>query len=371
MINKLLIGLAVLALVIGVAVFRSETVPKHSEVVKIGALMPLTGQISVLGERMRNGMELARRDLIADGVADDVRVVYEDACDTTSSLNAARKLVDVDKVSVIGSSFCLFGEDAIVPYTESKKVILFNTAANPESVLNKKYVFSTNFAIRDDAHNLADYAQNKLHAKTAAIVHLQSSFGESYRANFTQKFEELDGHVLIAEAKLPDATDFRTELMKIKALNPDVLVIVHFGSSLGNALKQARQLGITAPIMGDYESEDPTVLTFAGSAAEGLIISSSQPKDQSVAVQSFEERYKAAYGELPDVLAANAYDALQLQVRSYVACEGKTDCVAIRLSKTKDYEGVSGVITINPADHSTIKSTVFKIVKNGKFEILE
>ena len=153
-------------------------------------------------------------------------------------------------------------------------------------------------------------------------------------------------------------------------LDPDVLLIIHFGSSLGNAIKQARELGITATMMGDYESEDPTVLEFAGDAAEGFIISSSQPKERSAAVVSFEKRYQEHYGEFPDVLAANGYDALQLQVRSYVACAGDTDCMAEKLATTKDYSGVSGVITINPSDHSTKKSTVFKVVKDGKFQLL-
>ena len=197
--------------------------------------------------------------------------------------------------------------------------------------------------------------------------YVDTSFGQSYKDNFTKYFEGAGGKVVLAEKKLPDATDFRAEMTKIKALNPDVLVIIHFGSSLGNALKQAGELGVRAQVIGDYESEDPTVIKFAGKAAEGMIISSSTPQPKTTAVTAFESAYQAKYGELPDVLAANAYDAGVLIAVSYAKCKGDSVCIAKDLEKVKGYDGVSGMITIDPADHSTKKTTVFKVVKNGQF----
>ncbi len=341
--------------------------PKQSgDSVTIGALVPLTGQLTVLGENMRNGMEIAKQDLVSEGVVTKLNIIYEDACDDKSSLVAAKKLIEVDKVKVIGSSFCLLGIDAISPMTESNKVILFNTAANPESSFNKKYLFSTNIAIRNDSEKMAKYAFQVLGAKTVAMIQLETSFGKSYLVNFTKSFEALGGKVLSSSAWPYVVSDFKPELTKIKAENPDLLLIIHFGNSLGNAIKQARDLGIKSTIMGDYESEDTTVVRLAREATEGIIISSSEPEVKTKNVSDFEKKYLAQFGELPDVLASNAYDAIKLQVTTFVACNGDTDCMARELEKIKDYDGVSGNITITK-DHSVEKSTIFKVVKDGKF----
>lgn len=370
--NKVWVAIIIVIIIGLVAIFLSKkNVQKSDEALTIGALAPLTGQIAVLGERMRNGMELAKEDLIKEGVVSGLNIIYEDACDGKTTTNAVQKLINADHVKIIGSGFCLFGLDTVVPTIEENKVILFNTAANPESVLNKKYVFSTNINIRDDASRMADYAANQLRAKTVAMIYLDTSFGHSYQTNFSDSFEKLGGRVAVGEAVTPDTVDFRAQVTKIKAAKVDAVIIIHFGISLGNSIKQLREQGVMVPIMGDYESEDPTVIEYAGKAAEGMIISSSQQEVETALVKSFQERYKAKYGEAADVLATNAYDSLQLQIRSYVACDGDTDCMSKKLAVTKNYDGVSGRITINPKDHSVTKPTIYKVVKNGQFVTLQ
>ncbi len=360
------IGLVVIA---GLLIAQNSTpsVESYNGSVTFGALVPLTGQVSVLGERMRNGMELAKEDVIKSGIIKDFKMEYQDALDGKSSTNAVQKLVNNNKVKVISSAFFIPGIEAVSPITEANKVIFFNTAANPESLLGKQYLFSTNVTIREDAYRMAEYAYNAQGLKTASVIHLQTAFGESYKQNFTKRFEELGGKVYSTHAKAPDANDYRTEVARVKAENPDLLLVIHFGSSLGNAVKQAREVGVQSIIMGDYESEDPTVLGVAGSAAEGMIISSSQPEVLSEDVITFQERYKARFGEMPDVLATNAYDAVMIQARAYVDCSGDTDCMAKEIQNLKGYEGVSGKITVNPKDNSVIKPTIFKVVKDGKF----
>lgn len=364
--KRIIIAVLVIVALIFIGTRNNEVKPIEGKVV-FGALTPLTGQVSVLGERMRNGMELAREDVMKSGIIKDFHIEYQDALDGKSSTNAVQKLIYNTKVKVISSAFFIPGIEAVAPITEKEKVIFFNTAANPETLLNKEYLFSTNVAISEDAYRMAEYAYNTANLKTAAIIHLQTSFGESYRMNFIKRFEELGGKVTSAHAKAPDANDYRTEVARIKAENPDLLLVIHFGSSLGNAVKQAREVGVRSVIMGDYESEDPTVLGVAGAAAEGMIISSSQPQNPSNDVVDFQNRYKARFGEMPDVLATNAYDAVMIQAKAYATCAGDTECMAREIKDTKNYAGVSGNITVDPKDNSVTKPTIFKVVKDGQF----
>lgn len=374
MTNKTLLAVGVVALIgltiVGFTQTGGSVLGSSTSDITFGALAPLTGPAAVLGENMRNGMELAREDAITKHSLNSFAIKYEDACDGTSTTDAVTKLVNIDQVRVIASSFCIVGLDAVMPITEENKVIVFNTAANPEPMLGKQYVFSTNFTIRNDAARLAEYARGQ-GAERAGIIHFATSFGESYRDNFTDTFVKSGGVVTVSEGAGISQTDFRTSLTKIKATNPDVLVLVHFGASLGSAIKQARELGIAAPIIGDYESEDPTVLEYAGIAAEGFVISSSQPDAETNAVSDFARRYEERYGKAPDVLATNAYDSVMLQADAYISCAGDTDCMKAELEKVANYDGVSGRVTINPEDHSVEKPNVFKVVRNGKFEMVK
>lgn len=338
--------------------------------VTIGALVPITGHLSSIGQQMRNGMEMAKEDLIAAGTVKSLHIIYEDACSEATSWVAAKKLVEQDRVNIIASSFCIFGQDAIMPFTEANKIIIFNTAANSKELLNKKYGFSTHTTVEHEGKAVAEYAYKKMHARTAAVIHLDSSFGRGYRDGFTKEFESLGGKVLYTAPKHPLSEDFYSVLQKIKQLNPDVIFIAHFGASLGHGIKQTREMGIESKIIGEYESEDPTVIRLARDAAEGVVISYPEQMPLTATMKQFEKRYQEKYGEAPNLLAKNGYDAVMLSVTNYVHCKTNTDCIAEKLEKTKDYDGASGMISINP-DHSVIKPIHFKIIQNGQFILID
>ncbi|MBI3336090.1 ABC transporter substrate-binding protein [Candidatus Peregrinibacteria bacterium] len=328
--------------------------------IRIGVRAPLTGDLALYGEHMRNGMELAKKDLLAVDSSRHIELIFEDACFPQDTISATRKMVQINDVTMIGGSFCLFGHVPILPFTEENKIIAFNTAANPDDVLNKRYAFSTNFSIKENAEELARFAYKDIGARRAAIMHLQTPFGEDYKKYITQSFERLGGSIVATEARAPDARDFRTEVTKMKAADPDLIFTIHFASPLGIFLKQSREAGIDAKMLGYYENEDPTTVRASQGAAEGLIFSSS-PIDSV-----FMKQYRSVYNDDPDVLAANAYDALMLQVMVYEKCGKDVDCMAEELHDVRGYKGVSGTITIN-SDGSASKPTIFKVVRGGKF----
>ncbi len=360
--TRVALWLVVLAVII--AGWFALSVPKaEQETIKIGVIAPLTGSFAVFGERIRNGIELARSDL---DMENQVTVVYEDACQPKDAVSAVHKLIQFDSVAWIGGSFCLVGFVPIIPIVEENKKIAFNTAANPDAVLGHQYIFSTNKSIRADAQILAQFARNKLGAKTAASLFYITPLGEDYGKYFNQYFEDLGGKIVSSERVQLSATDFRTELAKIKSSKPDIIFVVHLAKPLGTLIKQARELGLESILLSHSEAEDPNVLEVAGRAAEGFLISSSEPKDKTDTVRGFERRYEIRYGSASDVIAANAYDSFVLQMQAYTVCKGNTACMIQELRNVKDHDGASGKITINP-DGSASKPAIFKVVKNGRF----
>lgn len=338
----------------------------HRNTFKVGVLVPTSGNFALIGERMRNGFEMAKADLIQSGFDSSINIVYEDACQPKEAVAAVQKMIDIDKITLLGGSFCVAGFVPSIPLLEKAGMISFNTAPNPDSVLGKKYVVSTNSSIREKAEKIAQFAYHQLKGRTAAVIYYNTPLGHDYNTYLSKTFEKAGGKILLSEMTLIDATDFRTQLTKIRQLRPDVIFVVELAKPLGNLLKQARELGIDSAIIGNSQNEDPAVIEAAGDAAEGFIISSDEPFPKTPAILDFSSRYRAEYGQDADVFAANAYDALMIQATAFHKCINDSDCMLKEIHSIRDYPGVSGLITMS-LDGSASKPTIFKKVANGKF----
>lgn len=341
---------------------------KEDTEIRIGAIVPLTGTYSTLGNRIKNGIELAKEDIEKEENI-TIKTYYEDVCIGKDAIPAVQKLISVDKIDFLGGSYCVLGLIPNVPILEKEKIIAFSTPVNPDALLNHPYVFSTNKAIKDDTRDMASFSINKLHAKKAATAYFATDLGLDYTKYFKQNFEEMGGKVVSENMYALAANDFRTELTKIKEANPDVILAINLGGNMGNLLKQAREMGIKTPIISYVHAEDPNVIIAAGEASEGFIVSSSETQEKSKLILDYQKRYFEKYGSESDINAANAYDATRLEVYVYQKCNGERECMSRELHNITNYQGVSGNIKIQK-DGSTIKPTIFKIVRNGKFVVL-
>lgn len=341
-------------------------VSKSAQIVRVGTLLPLNSDLMAVATRMRNAMDLARDDLEQKFGHDlDLTIDYQNGCFENETAAAVQKFVH-DGVSIIGGSFCLFGHIPILPITEAHRIITFNTAANPDVVLNKRYAFSTNVEIKDEAAAMADFAFDHLSGRRAVTMHLDTPFGHDYHKYFKRRFEDRGGEVLFNVPNPPDGKDFGTAVARIQAAQPDVIVTFHFGVPLGSFFRDLRHAGIDAPILGNYETEDPDVLAAAGPASEGIYVATSETRPKTNAMARFESRYLRKYGVEPDQIASNSYDAIILGVQCAVNCQGDRDCMRERMSETSNYQGASGVIDIKPSG-ATAKPTTFKVIKSRTF----
>ena len=339
----------------------------NTRAVKIGVAIPLTGNYAPIGEKIRNGLELAKKDIEEKNPGMSVDLVYEDGCLPKDVTTAVQKLINVNKVKVI-NQFCAIGLVPSLDITEPNKVISVGMAANVSDLLGKKYYFSPNFSVNENARTIADYSVNTLKAKRVAFIYYNTQLGKDYRKYVGERVSELGGQIVADEMTSLDMTDFRTSLLKIKEAKPDVIFVTQLTGALATVIKQTKELGIQAPLVGNYSNEDSSVLSTAGSAAEGFLISSADPAILSTTNGDFSGKYLAQYKVAPDVFASNAYDALHLEFAAHVKCGGDTDCMSTEMHAVKDYKGVSGVITIDK-DGFASKPTVFKVVKDGKFEV--
>jgi branched-chain amino acid transport system substrate-binding protein len=270
--------------------------PSQSEAVKIGAILPLTGDLASQGQEARRGAELAQEDAVAKGT--NVEVVFEDdAFDATKSASAAHKLTSIDQVSAALTLTVEEAHPAGPIFQNSKTPLLVLWDSNKTITQAGDYVFSNGFSTEKEAEHMAEYAYNTLGLRRVAILGHKDPWVDIAVPAFTARFEQLGGQVVFMQKALDvTQTDYRTPIAQIKAVNPDGVYFVLLPPTLGTALKQSKELGLDVP----YMTEDGFIqemITAAGSAAEGTYFTNIEPLVSNPS--ELAQKYELKYGTRP------------------------------------------------------------------------
>jgi branched-chain amino acid transport system substrate-binding protein len=352
-----------LATFVSIAVALTQTrAGAEPRPVRLGAVLPLSGDLAYYGSEIRNGLLLAQEDS-----TQPVELAIEDAPLLGNRiLTAFEKLLRVDRIDCLAANFSNQGMLLMADSINRHQLPAFHSAAADEQILAaSEWIFTSNVRVADEAYAVAEHVFNVLKARRAAVLAVQTSFGLGYRKAFMQRFEQLGGQVVADEVQEVSDLDVRTQALRVRAAKPEVVFLATFGPLLGSAVKQMKQLGVTTPLLTVYEAEDPSVVASAGtSALEGIRYFVSYS-----GVSKFEQRYRERFGEEPQTFARNAYDAAQLLIEATVACNFDRMCVRERLYEVRGYRGVSGTFDIE-ADGGTKKAFHLHEYRQGRFRAL-
>jgi len=206
--------------------------------------------------------------------------------------------------------------------------------------------------------------------KFAVLYPVNSDYGVGLKEFFESAVKGKGGQILAEEAYTEKTdTDFRAQLTKIKAANPEAVFVSGYHTEAGLIAKQARDLGINVPLLGGDGWDSDQTLKIGGQAVEGCYFSNHySPDEDRPEVKKFVADYEKKYnGKVPDAMAILGYDAMRIMADSIERAHG-TDPMRIRdaLAATKDFPGASGTTTIDK-DHNARKSVVILKIANGKF----
>ena len=342
------------------------TAENRPDAIHLGAFLPLSGNLASYGEQIRHGIELAAADLTAEGNA--IALHFEDTpMSGPGVLSAFRKLNDSLKVSGIAGNFSNVAMLTMAPVLRRSQVVAMHTAAMDDEILSagQGSCFSTNTRVRDEAARMAKYAFDSGYQRVA-IVTIETNFGIEYRKHFKAAFETLGGSVVADESYQLGDIDYRTQLARVRAAQPDAIFAATFGHFLGLTIRQARELGEKAQILSVYEAEDESVLSAAGRHADGLRYFVSYDPSGTEASLQVRNRLAQRLGKTPSTFSLNAYDATILLAKALISCQAKKPCVSDWLRRVKTYEGVSGVFSI-AADGAAERSFHLREIRGGRF----
>ncbi len=364
----LVVLVVVIAAVAAVTVFLVGDREEMGNRVRIGVILPLTGDGAAYGSSMRRGMDLAAEEL-ASTLPYELVLIYEDSqADPTKALSAYRKLADVDQVPAILGPFTSSETLAVAPAAEADDIVILSTGASSPEVTNAgDFIFRIVTSDFFDADVVARYSIEHLGIREMAVVFINNEYGTGVRDVFSPRFQELGGTVLSVEGYLPDDPDFRTLLAKVRDSRPDGLFLVGH-QEMGRVLRQAREIGIESTVVSTGLFQDPAILETAGPAAEGVFFSyaSYNPQSEDVVLGNFVATYEEKYGENPNILAALGYDAVRLLGAVIAGAGASGRDIRDGLYRTQGFEGVTGEMSFD-SNGDVVKSFGIKKVQDGQF----
>jgi branched-chain amino acid transport system substrate-binding protein len=339
--------------------------------IPVGVYGALTGPTAVFGRATVDGAQLAADEINAAGgvLGRKIRIFVED--DQGKPEEAAsvvtRLITSRDVIAVIGenaSSRSL----AAAPICQNAGVPMISPSSTNPAVTEKgDYIFRVCFIDSYQGDALAKFAREKLALKKVAILRdVKNDYSVGLAEIFTQSFERRGGAIAVDQSYSEGDTDFRSQLTAIRAAQPDGIFIPGYYTDAGTISIQARDLGLTVPLLGGDGWASPTLTQIGGAALNGAYYSDHYHiSEQRPAVQNFVRKFREKYQRDPDAVNALSYDAMQMLAAS-IRRAGSLQRSAIRdqLAATKDFEGASGVITMG-SDRNPIKPVVIVKIENG------
>ncbi len=371
-------GLGVLA--VGVAVVALILNSRYSQMeptaYRIGVVLSLTGRGGTFGQRALNGMQLAVDGINATEVfrSRPIRLFVEDSRSSTpQALSAFRKLIDIDHVSVAIGLVLSDEVLACAPVANERKVVILSTAAGSDQIKDAgDYVFRNRESARLQAEAIAQVTVQRFGFKEVAILHSNAANGISYRDSFRDALQRLGGTVPLALGYNEGKLDYRAEIERLRSRSPDAVYLAGLDQELGLILKQAREVGFAPQFFSSAGAISQQLLDIAGAGAEGLVSGSAPFNTEShdARVRAFVTAFRTRFGETPDFIAANSYDAVHILAEIFNS--GTTDAEGIKtaLYAIQNFPGVGGQTTFDNYGEVT-KPITLVVVRNGRFARLE
>ncbi len=374
---------AVLALSVAAGCKKKEGAPSAEapkaagDTIKIGFLGALTGDVAMFGKPTLEGMKMAAEDLNAAGgvLGKKIEIVEADnRGDKQEGASVTQKLISRDNVIAIVGDPTTGITKVAAPIAQKAQVLLISAGATgPGVVENGDFIFRNTLLDSVAIPACIDYFANDLKYKKVAII---TSDNNDYSVGFSQTFRDAakgKGIEIVADEKIKDGDkDFSGQVTNIKAKKPDVIFFSGYYTEGALIMKEARKQGVKANMFGGDGLFSPEFIKLGGSAVEGSMSALGfAPEQASPETAKFIEAFSKKFaGQVPGLFDAQGYDGVMM-IADAIKRANSADPKVFKtaMASTKNFQGVSGTITIR-ANREPIKTPLCLLaVKDGKFAL--
>lgn len=344
----------------------------------VGEFASLTGKEATFGQSSHKGTVLAVEEINAAGGVLGKKLLHkfdDNQSKAGESATVVKKLIARDgAVAILGEVASLRSLEGADVCQKNKVPMISPSSTNPSVTEKGDYIFRICFIDPFQGSVMAQFATKTLKVKRVAVL---TDVAQTYSVGLATFFKERftkDGGTIAAEGSFSSGDkDFKAQLTSIKPSNPEAIFLPCYYTEAALITRQARDLGITAPIFGGDGWEAPELLQIGGKAMENTYYSTHySPEATDPAVVNFVKKFQTRFNnEVPDAMAALGYDSVYFLVDA-IKRAGGTEGPKLRdaLAATKEFVGVTGKTSMDEHRNAT-KPAVIVQVKDGKFKYLE
>lgn len=343
------------------------------ETIKIGGMAPLTGALAIYGVTTTNGAELAVKEINANGGVLGKKIEYvmlDTKGDSTEAVMAYNKLVDEKVAGIIGEVTSKPTLAVAEVAVQDNMPLITPTGTQVDITEVGPNIFRVCFTNPYQGKVLAITSKERLGANTVAVMLNNSSdYSDGIAKAFIEESEKLGMKVMGIEGYSDGDKDFRPQLTKLAAMNPDVILIPEYYEQAALIATQAREVGVKSIFVGSdgWDGIAKTLDQSSYAAIENSYFTNHfSMEDHSEKIQNFLKDYREAYKEDPSAFSALGYDAVYM-MKSAIEKAGTTDKQkVVDALKGIEYDGVTGYLTFDDHNNPIKAVTVLKI-ENGKY----
>src|SRR3954471_10683404 len=344
--------------------------------IKVGEVGSMTGTEATFGTSSDRGIQLAVKEVNGAGgiKGRQIQVIpLDDEGKPEEAATAATRLISSEHVVALLGEVASTRSLFMAPKAQAAKVPMVSPSSTNEKVTQVgDYIFRACFIDPFQGYVMAKFAVDNLKLKKAAILRdVRNDYSVGLAKVFTENFTRLGGTITANESFSSGDVDFKAQLTNIKNTAPEALYVPGYYTDVGLIARQAREVGISGPLLGGDGWDSEKLYEIGGAALDGSYFSNHYSVDDpSPRIQEFVNKFKKEYGgQLPDSLAAQAYDAAGMLFDAMKRANELTGpSIRDALAATKGYQGVTGDITMDGNRNATKAAVVLKVGKGGKYE---
>ncbi|NQT55982.1 MAG: ABC transporter substrate-binding protein [Desulfobacteraceae bacterium] len=364
----LLVMMPIVAALFLLAFLACSKKEKEPEVIKIGAILPLTGQLGYIGQEEKNAFDMALRDL-DEKTRSKFRLICTDSKGIPKEGVALfNKLVSIDDAKIIITSLSAV-TNSILPIAVRNDIVLLAITIQPNITDNKNNVFRIWPNSLDEWRLLLNYIKGS-DLKNLGLYYSAGDFGLMAKEFFEKELPKIGRTLVYAEMVKIGQADVASLIVKHKYENIDGALIICYPGDARNIVRKMRENKIEVPILSYLTFTYDFLRKSVAKEAEGTVFtcpSYSLHKSRNLRSREFAQEYLKLYKKEPNWNAAFSYDLMAFIIKALEDYKGPLHKEALieELEKLKHLEGVTGIIRIKP-DHDSEVSLDMAVLRDGK-----
>jgi branched-chain amino acid transport system substrate-binding protein len=342
-----------------------------SDEIRIGHYASLTGSQATFGQSTDNGIRLAVEAINRSGGLHGKKIrliTYDDRGDAKEAGTAVTRLINRDQVAAVLGEVASGLSLAGAPVCQEGGIPMVTPSSTaPEITAVGDRIFRICFMNRFQAYACAKFAREQLKAQNAAILYDQKlPYSVGLADEFEKQFTAMKGNISTRQSYQEGDQDYSAQLTSIRSSKPDIVFVPGYYTDAANIAVQARKLGIRVPLVGGDGWDSAKLAEIGGEAIDGCYFCTHYfQQDPRPRVQEFLRDYRKQFGTAPDAMAALGFDAARILLAAIEKAPSQSGSdISAALAGTKDFDGVTGRISIDP-DRNAVKPAIILEMKQG------